>query len=108
YSFEPFIMSGIDGALPRRVSTNKVLTDQELILFDMGCIYKGYCSDITRTFCIEKAQQKQTEVYKIALEAQNLAIKHVKDGVSSLEIDEIARNFISEHGYKDYFPHLTG
>lgn len=108
YSFEPFMMSGLDAALPRRVSTEKVLTEGELILFDMGCIYEGYCSDITRTFSLGKLSIKQKEIFDIALKAQEKAIKAIKPGVRSHEIDAVARDFITENGYGDYFPHLTG
>ncbi|MBM7714831.1 Xaa-Pro aminopeptidase [Bacillus thermophilus] len=107
-SFEPFIMSGLDAALPRRISTNKVLTEGELILFDMGCIYNGYCSDITRTFSLGQVSDKQKEVFEIALEAQKKAVKAIKPGEHVQTIDAIARDYITEHGYGEYFPHLTG
>lgn len=108
YSFEPFIMSGIDSALPRRVSSMKSLKEGELILFDMGCIYQGYCSDITRTFCLGEASEEQKEIYQIALEAQQLAIKTIKPGVIAQEVDRVARDFIKKHGFGEFFPHLTG
>lgn len=108
YSFEPFMMSGLDAALPRRVSTDKVLTEGELILFDMGCIYDGYCSDITRTFSLGQPSMKQKEIFDIALKAQKKAIGAIKPGVRSHEVDAVARDFITESGYGEYFPHLTG
>jgi len=108
YSFEPFIMSGLDSALPRRVSTTKQLVEGELILFDMGSIYNGYCSDITRTFCLGKASTKQKEIFQVALEAQENAIKSIKPGAISSEVDKVARDYITKHGYGEYFPHLTG
>lgn len=108
YSFQPFMMSGTDSALPRRVSTNKKLTKGELIVFDMGCVYKGYCSDITRTFSLGQASEKQKEIYHISYEAQKKSIEAIKPGRSAEEIDAIARDYITKHGYGEYFPHLTG
>lgn len=108
FSFEPFIMSGLDGALPRRISTDKVIAPHELILFDMGAIYQGYCSDITRTFALDSVNAEQQEIFDIALAAQQHAISAIKPGQSAHFIDSIARNFITENGYGEAFPHLTG
>lgn len=108
YSFQPFIMSGSEPSLPRRVSTNKTLNKGELILFDMGCIYDGYCSDITRTFSLGNVSQKQKEIHNIVFEAQKKSIEAIKPGRKAEEIDAIARDYISDCGYADYFPHLTG
>jgi len=49
-SFEPFLMSGENGGLPQRISSRKPLQAGELALLDMGAVYDGYCSDLTRTF----------------------------------------------------------
>lgn len=108
YSFQPFMMSGTDSALPRRIPTTKKLTEGELIVFDMGCIYEGYCSDITRTFAIGEVNEKQQEIYDVAYEAQQRSIAAIKPGRSAEEIDAVARDYITENGYGAYFPHLTG
>ncbi len=73
-SFEPFVMSGENSWLPQRLSTQKELKKGELILFDMGALYKGYCSDITRTFTLGGLQERQREIFQIALEAQKRAV----------------------------------
>lgn len=108
YSFQPFIMSGVDSALPRRVPSTKELVEGELIVFDMGCIYEGYCSDITRTFALGTVNEKQKEIYDISYEAQKRAIQAIRPGKTAEEIDAVARDYIIEQGYGDYFPHLTG
>lgn len=108
YSFEPFIMSGTDGSLPRRVSTTKKLVENELILFDMGAIYEGYCSDITRTFALQRVNQEQESLFNIALKAQQKAIEAIKPGQVAKDIDAIARDHITANGYGEHFPHLTG
>lgn len=108
YSFEPFVMSGKDAALPRRFSTEKELENGELILFDMGAIYEGYCSDITRTFTLGCLTKEQRNIFNVAYEAQQKAIREIRPGRTAEEIDAIARNYIEEQGYKDAFPHLTG
>ena len=75
------------------------------ILIDWGAVYNNYSSDTTRTI-IET--EKQEEIFNIVLEAQQTAIKSIKPGVKSSEIDNIAREVITEYGYGDAFIHSTG
>jgi Xaa-Pro aminopeptidase len=107
-SFEPFVMSGENAWLPQRFSSDKELKKGELVLFDMGCVYRGYCSDITRTFSLGGLSDEQKHLFRVAYEAQQKAIKAVKPGVAAEEIDKAARNYITQKGYDKYFPHLTG
>ncbi|WP_422448274.1 M24 family metallopeptidase [Thermoanaerobacterium sp. DL9XJH110] len=107
-SFEPFVMSGENAWLPQRFSSDKELKKGELVLFDMGCVYRGYCSDITRTFSLGGLSDEQKHLFRVAYEAQQKAIEAVKPGVAAEDIDKAARDYITQKGYGDYFPHLTG
>lgn len=53
-SFDPIVASGPNGAYPHHSPTDRLIRDGEFITIDMGCKYKGYCSDLTRTFAIGK------------------------------------------------------
>jgi Xaa-Pro aminopeptidase len=107
-SFQPFVMSGGNAWLPQRFSSDKKLKKGELVLFDVGAIYKGYCSDLTRTFSLGNLNDKQKEIFDVAYLAQREAIKAVKPGMKASDIDKIARDIIAEKGYGKYFPHITG
>jgi Xaa-Pro aminopeptidase len=107
-SFEPFVMSGENAWLPQRFSSDKEIKKGELVLFDMGCVYMGYCSDITRTFSVGGLSGEQKHLFRVAYEAQRKAIEAVKPGVAAEDIDKAARDYIAQKGYGDYFPHLTG
>lgn len=107
-SFEPFVMSGENGWLPQRFSSTKKIAKGELILFDMGTVYKGYCSDLTRTFSLGGLNKKQEEIFNIAYAAQQEAIKAIKPGMYAKDIDKVARDYITDKGYGKYFPHITG
>ncbi|MCF6097295.1 Xaa-Pro peptidase family protein [Thermovorax subterraneus] len=107
-SFEPFVMSGENAWLPQRFSSAKELKRGELALFDMGCIFAGYCSDITRTFSLGGISDEQKNLFEVAYEAQKRAIKTVRPGVLAEDVDKAARDYIAEKGYGKYFPHLTG
>jgi Xaa-Pro aminopeptidase len=107
-SFEPFVMSGINSWLPQRFSSTKKINKGELIVFDVGCVYKGYCSDLTRTFSLGGLAEDQKDIFRAAFEAQKRALESVKPEMRAKEIDQTARNYIIEEGYGEYFPHLTG
>lgn len=107
-SFEPFVMSGQNAWLPQRFSSSKKITKGELCIFDMGAVYMGYCSDLTRTFSLGGLNDRQKRIFDTAYFAQREAIKAIKPGVRACDIDRIARDIIIESGYGQYFPHLTG
>ena len=87
---------------------NKVIKEGEFVTLDFGCIYKGYCSDITRSFMVGQASKEMKRLYNIVKEAQIRAIKAVKAGVKACEIDKVARDYIESKGYGKYFTHSTG
>ncbi|MGB9813423.1 MAG: M24 family metallopeptidase [Thermovenabulum sp.] len=107
-SFEPFVMSGENAWLPQRFSSDKELRKGELVLFDLGCVYNGYCSDITRTFSLGSLSSEQKNIFRVAYEAQQRAITAIRPGILARDIDKVARDYIAHNGYGKYFPHLTG
>lgn len=107
-SFQPFVMSGENSWLPQRFSSDKKIIKGELVLFDVGAIFKGYCSDMTRTFSLGGLNEKQKDIFNVAYYAQQEAVKAIRPGIRACDIDKIARDIISDNGYGKYFPHLTG
>ncbi|WP_446899349.1 M24 family metallopeptidase [Clostridium sp. LBM24168] len=107
-SFPSIIASGQRSSLPHGEATDKVVKKGEFLTLDFGCVYKEYCSDMTRTLVIGKPSAKMVEIYNIVLKAQELALKEYKSGVSSASVDAIARNYITENGYGKNFGHSLG
>lgn len=107
-SFKYIVASGKRGALPHGVATDKVLNEGDMVTIDFGCIYKGYCSDMTRNFVLGTPSAEQMKIYKIVLEAQEEAFKSIKAGVATKEVDSVARSVIEKAGYGDYFGHGLG
>lgn len=107
-AFEPIVASGERGAMPHGRPTTKVLKRNEAITIDFGIVYEGYQSDMTRTISIGTPPNQIKEIYSIVLKAQELAIKGIKEGANARDIDKIARDFITESGYGDYFTHGLG
>lgn len=107
-SFDIIVASGKRGALPHGAASNKVIEEGDFVTIDYGCVYNGYCSDITRSFLVGKQNKKMEEVYKVVKAAQEAAIKVVKAGIKASEVDKIARDYIASKGYGEYFIHSTG
>ncbi|WP_040951369.1 M24 family metallopeptidase [Gorillibacterium massiliense] len=107
-SFDTIIASGERSALPHGVASSRVLHGDEFVTMDYGALYKGYCSDITRTVVLGKATEKHREIYKIVLEAQLTCLAGLKPGMTGQEGDALARDVIAKAGYGDRFGHGTG
>lgn len=107
--FDTIVASGLRGALPHGVASDKKLESGEMITIDFGAEAGGYFSDMTRTVFLGKTPAaKQQEIHEIVRRAQDAAIAAVKPGVPMTEIDAAARKVIVDAGYGDYFGHGTG
>ncbi len=108
FSFRPIVASGSRSALPHGRASNKKLMRGETVVVDFGVKYKGFCSDMTRTFVVGTPSKKQKRIYKILLMAQKKAILAVKAGIPAKIVDKAARDHIQSHGLGKYFIHSTG
>ena len=101
--------SGI--ASPQSIGLPQIIGAATPILIDGGCKVEGYESDITRTFVLGKAMDKQKRVFDIVQRAQQAALDVARPGVSCQAVDAAARKVISEAGFgPDYrfFTHRVG
>lgn len=109
FSFNTIVASGWRGAMPHGVASDKIIEENDFVTIDFGAVYQGYCSDLTRTFAMSHDVDKRLiEIYEVVLKAQISALEACKPEVATKEIDRIARDIITEAGYKDYFQHGTG
>lgn len=108
-SFDTLVLAGAHAANPHgEPSANIHVHQHELILFDLGCMWKGYASDATRMASLLEPTDFQKKIFDIVREAQFRAQNAVKPGITAGELDEIARDYITQQGYGDYFNHRLG
>ena len=107
-SFEPIIAAGPNSSLPHYRPGDVIVKRDQPLLFDWGAIYKGYCSDLTRTMMIGRVPSKMKEIYKVVLDAQLAAIEFLRPGVTTRQADQIARDVIDKAGYGKEFGHGLG
>src|SRR3989339_1341307 len=107
-SFRIIIASGKRSSMIHGFATDKVIRSGEIIMFDLGALYNGYRSDLTRTYVLAEPTKQQKKVHDILLKAQDAAYKKIKAGVRCCDVDGAARDLITKAGYGKYFRHSLG
>ncbi|WAA10156.1 M24 family metallopeptidase [Fervidibacillus albus] len=107
-SFSTIVLTGEKAASPHGTPGLTKVKKGDFVLFDLGVVYEGYCSDITRTVHYGGPSEKQAKVYETVLRAQQTALSIGRPGIPSKELDLAARTIIAEAGYGDYFTHRLG
>ena len=107
-SFESIVASGKRSALPHGVASDKTIERGDLVTIDMGAVYEGYCSDMTRTVCVGRSDAKQREIYSLVYQAQVAAIAAMQPGAGCKKVDAVARDLIKGAGYGKDFGHGLG
>ena len=107
-SFDPIVVSGPNTSMPHGVPTEKTVAAGDFITMDFGCVYRGYCSDMTRTVAVGHVTEEMEKVYQIVLQAQAAGIAAARAGVPGSAIDAAGRKVIADAGYGPYFGHSFG
>lgn len=107
-SFETIVASGKNSSKPHATASEKKIEHGDLVTMDFGCIYKGYCSDMTRTVAVGEIGRTEKMAYDAVLFAQLKITSMIAAGKSCSELDKISRNVLDNLGYGKYFTHSLG
>jgi Xaa-Pro aminopeptidase len=107
-SFDSIVASGYRAALPHGIASEKKIEKGDMIVFDFGCIYQGYCSDMTRMAVLGKPSSEQKRIYGIVKRAQQAGLDRIKAGAACGEPDKVARGIIAKAGHAKHFGHSLG
>ena len=107
-SFETSVQSGANSAMPHHNPSGRRLEAGDLVLFDFGAAYEGYCADLTRMAVVGRPTGRQREIYAVVLRAHDAAINVVRPGVTTGQVDAAAREVIEAAGFGAYFFHRVG
>ncbi len=107
-AFDPIVASGWRSALPHGIASEKTIDNGDFVVIDFGAVYGGYTSDMTRTVVMGKASQNMKRIYRIVKDAQQKAIDAARAGISCHALDQIAREYIHQKGFGQYFGHSLG
>ncbi len=107
-AFNTIAVSGSASSLPHGVPRACKL-EKGFLTMDFGARVDGYCSDMTRTVVIGKADAEIKKLYNTVLSAQLAALDAAAEGASCAGLDRIARDIIdSDNCYKGAFGHSLG
>ena len=107
-SFDSIVAFGANAAIPHHEPDDTALKRNSVVLIDFGCLYKGYCSDITRTFFFGKPNKEFKSAYNAVNAAFSAAFRNIRAGVSGVVADSYARDLLKQKGYGQYFTHSLG
>ncbi len=107
-SFDSIVAFNENSAVPHHETSDKILTNNSVVLIDTGCKYNGYCSDYTRTLYVGEPPKKFKEVYNLVWGANELSEKLIKSGMDTVDADKIAREYLEKNGYGKFFTHSLG
>lgn len=100
-AFDTIVGSGVNSAQIHSIPTDKKIEENDIILFDFGYVFDGYCGDMSRTVFVGNVTEKQKEIYELVYKTQMNAIENIKIGMSAKEADMLGRKLILDAGY-DY------
>lgn len=109
-SFDPIVAAGLNGASPHHQPSDYKIQDGDMVTVDLGCVYKNYTSDMTRTFVVGNKcnQPKVLDIYQTVLNSQLKGVEKATVGITGKELDKVCRDLIDSTEYKGLFAHGTG
>ena len=107
-SFPPIIASGENSSMPHAGVTDRKLRKGDFLTMDFGCIYKGMCTDFTRTVALFGVAEQEKLVYNTVKCANLEGLAALRAGITGEEADRAARDVIEKAGFGRYFGHGTG
>ena len=102
------VASGERSAMPHGAASSKVIGNNEMVTIDMGSLYQGYHSDMTRTYALGDPGEELTKVHRIVAQAHQAALEKLRARVKAFDVDAAARDLIKNAGYGDFFGHGVG
>lgn len=107
-AFNLIVASGSRSSMPHATTTDQTIARGDFVKIDIGAVVDDYCSDMTRTVVAGEAGMEHRRVYDAVLEAQERALAGVRAGMSGMEADGLARDFLVERGFGENFGHGLG
>ena len=107
-SFDTIVASGMRSAMPHGVASDKKIEKGDLVVFDFGCVYEGYCSDMTRTIGVGSLSEAQKDLYHLVLKAQTAALKAVHADIVGEKMQDLVQAIFDKAGFGSYFGHGLG
>lgn len=96
-AFPTISACGINACSMHYDSNRDALKDGTLLLMDLGAAYKGYCSDVTRTYPVNgRFTERQKQIYELVLKANKAVAEKAAPGIARSELEELTCSILGE------------
>ena len=96
-AYTSIVGAGANATVLHYINNDGELRDGDLVLIDAGAEYKGYASDITRTFPINgRFTKPQREIYDLVLKAQMACVEMVHPGTTHEQLKHHSIEVLTE------------
>ena len=108
----PSVFTGPESAGAHAGPTDRIVKVGHVLNIDFGVKFKGYCSDLQRTWYVlrageTKAPDEVERAFEVVRDSIRAAASALKPGVEGWKVDDAARSYITSRGYAEY-PHALG
>lgn len=107
-AFQPVVAFGENTASPHHVPSQRILAHGDLVILDLGVVYEGYVSDLTRLFSLGQPPRRVLDVFASYSQCFSEAMEGLRPGMPASEVDLRTRRCLSEQGLGGYLVHRTG
>ena len=98
-AFDSIVAFGENTSKPHAVPTDRVIRSGDIVQFDIGCKYNGYCSDFSRVIFIDEMKEEYKKVYDFILDEQKKIAISLKEGAN---IKQVIKDRTVDYGLKGY------
>lgn len=98
-AFSTVVASGPNSSMPHAYPSDRQLYSGDVLTIDMGCKYKGYSSDMTRTIFIDYIPEGAKNLYDLILKNQRMILNELKEGINTKNISKMVESDFKLHGH---------
>lgn len=107
-SFDIIVATGTRTSMPHAIAGDTLVKNGDAVMIDFGCIFDGYCSDITRTVFVGKPDKEMKRIYDTVMRVQKAGIENALEGKYAADVHMTVSDMIDQAGYKGRFGHALG
>ncbi|MFK2825740.1 Xaa-Pro peptidase family protein [Bacillus sp. B190/17] len=107
--YENWTCSGVTRSeMPHLYSSTRKFEDGDMVVHSRQVWFNGYRAENERTFFVGTPTEKQKDLLKLAIEAQQVGMEIIRPGITAKEVDIAAYKVFKKAGYGEFVNHRIG
>lgn len=95
----PFVASGERMAPPRRIASEKLIRNGDIVFVDIGACWGGYYGDVARATVCGRPARRQQEIYTAVYEGLQAGIDEMRPGRTNADAERAIRTAAERAGF---------